>query len=377
MRWWLALDSASTVDPAEELEHLAPALRSDRALAERFRRFAAEECSEASDEGAGSRTYEILSEAVAVDRALPGLARRCRFGQPIPNLFFAAVKRTVAFFPGSELAEHYRRIAAGDGPTADLEQAFTEFALAHRDQIIGYLESRMVQTNEVGRCAYLLPGFLTIAAENPGLPLALLDVGASAGLNLNWDQYRYRYSTGDEFGPANSRVVIECDARNGLPELPTAFPEVSFRVGIDLAPVNLGDDEEYRWMQALVWPEHRERAAALSSARDVWIHSRPTVLQGDTVELLPDTLRDIPEDSALCVFHCHTLNQFPAAARERFADILRAESMERVVYHFPSEGERVALRKIVAGTAQTRFTARRQVHGKWIEWDTDPTVSAE
>ena len=136
----MALDSAATVDPAEEIEHLAPAVRSDRALAQRLRRFGAEECSEASDEGAGSRTYEILSETVANDPALLGMARRCRVGQPIPNLFFAAVKRTVAFFPGSELAEHYRRIAAGDGPTADLEQAFTEFALAHREQIIGYLD---------------------------------------------------------------------------------------------------------------------------------------------------------------------------------------------------------------------------------------------
>ena len=373
----MALDSAATVDPAEEIEHLAPALRSDRALAERFRRFAADECSEASDEGAGSRTYEILSETVANDPALLGMARWCRVGQPIPNLLFAAVKRTLACFPGSELAGHYRSAQAGGRPTPNLARAFTAFALAHRDRIIQYLESRMVQTNEVGRCAYLLPGFLTIAAENPGRALALLDVGASARLNLNWDEYRYRYSSGDEFGPTDSPVVIECDARNGLPKLPTAFPQVSFRVGIDLAPVNLGDDEEYRWMQALVWPEHGERAAALSSARDVWIHSRPTVLQGDTVELLPDTLRDIPEDSALCVFHCHTLNQFPAAARERFADILRAESMERVIYHIPSEGERVALRKIVGGTAETRFTARRQVHGKWIEWDTDPRVSAE
>ncbi len=373
----MAADSAATVDPAREIEHLAPTLRSDRALAQRFRRFAAEECSEASDEGAGSRTYEILSETVANDPALLGMARWCLVGQPIPNLLFAAVKRTLAYFPGSELAEHYRSAEAGGRPDPKLGLAFTEFALAHRDQIIQYLESRMVQTNEVGRCAYLLPGFLTIAAENPARPLALLDVGASAGLNLNWDKYRYRYSSADEFGSTDSPVVIECDARNGLPELPAAFPRVSFRVGIDLAPVNLGDDEEYRWMQALVWPEHRGRAALLSAARDVWLRSQPTLLQGDTVELLPDVLRDVPKDAVLCVFHCHTLNQFTPEARERFESILRAESMERVVYHIPSEGARVSLRKIVEGTGETLLTARRQVHGRWIAWDTDIRVSSE
>ena len=359
------------------IEHLAPAQRTDPALAERFRRFAVEECSAASDEGAGSQTYEILSEMVASNRELLGLARICRVGQPIPNLFFVAVKRTLASFPGAELAEHYRRAEAGDRPAPGLGQAFTEFALAHRDRIVPYLDTRMVQTNEVGRCAYLMPGFLTVAAENPGQPLALLDVGASAGLNLNWDQYRYRYSNGDEFGPADSKIVIECDARDGLPNLPSAFPRVNFRVGIDLVPVDLSDDEEYRWMQALVWPEHAGRGALLSAARDVWLKSRPTVLQGDAVELLPVALEDVTEDAALCVFHCHTLNQFSAEGRARFGDILRAASMERVVYHIASEGERVSLSRIANGAATTLLTARRQVHGRWVAFDTHARVSQE
>ena len=222
-----------------------------------------------------------------------------------------------------------------------------------------------------------MPGFLTVAAENPGQPLALLDVGASAGLNLNWDQYRYRYSSGDEFGPSNSGVVIECDARGGLPSLPSAFPRVNFRVGIDLVPVDLGNDEEYLWMQALVWPEHAGRGALLSAARDVWLQSRPTVLQGDAVELLPVALEDVPEDAALCVFHCHTLNQFSAEARAGFGDILRAASMERVVYHMPSEGDRLSLRRIVNGSATTLLTARRQVHGRWVAFDTHARVSPE
>ena len=357
------------------MEHLPPAQRTDGALAERFKRFAIEECSEASDEGAGSRTYEVLSETVANDPALLDLARRCRVGQPIPNLLFAAVKRLVASFPGSGLAAHYGRIAAGQHPTPELERAFAEFSLAHRDQIIEYLETRMVQTNEVGRCAYLMPGFLAIAAENPGRPLALVDVGASAGLNLNWDRYRYRYSTGDEYGRADSGVVIDCHARNGLPSLPEPFPRVSFRVGIDLEPVNLSDDEEYRWMQALVWPEHRDRGDLLSAARDIWLQSQPETLRGDAIELLPEILDSIPGDSALCVFHCHTLNQFPTKAREQFASILRDASMRRTVYHMPSEGQRVRLRSIMEGTATTLLWARRQVHGKWIEWDTHSTVS--
>lgn len=360
-----------------EIEHLPPERRSSAALAARFRRFAIEECSAASDEGAGSRIYEILSETVAREPELLSMARLCLVGQPIPNLLFAAVKRVVASFPNSELAAQYRFAGTSGHPSSDLGPTFTAFAEAHRDRIVDLLQTRMVQTNEVGRCAYLMPGFMTIAAENPGRPLALLDVGTSAGLNLNWDQYRYVYSSGDVFGPTESGVVIECDARNGLPELPTVFPKVNFRVGIDLAPVDLGDDEEYQWMQALLWPEHQDRGARLSAARGVWLQSPPAILRGDAVDLLADTLKDVPQESALCVFHCHTLNQFSAEAKERFGDILRAASMERVVYHMSSEGDRVSLRRIVNGFATALLTARRQVHGRWVAFDTHARVSPE
>ena len=360
-----------------EVEHLPPEQRSSAALAERFRRFAAEECSADSDEGAGSRTYEILSETVAKEPELLSMARTCRVGQPIPNLLFAAVKRVVASFPNSELAAQYRRAGTAGHPAQDLGRTFTAFAEAHRNRIVDLLQTRMVQTNEVGRCAYLMPGFGVVASEHPNTPLAVLEVGASAGLNLNWDKYRYRYSNGDEFGPAGSEVVLECDARNGLPELPTIFPKVNFRVGIDLAPVDLGDDEEYQWMQALLWPEHRDRRARLAAARGVWLQSPPAILRGDAVDLLADTLKGVPQESALCVFHCHTLNQFSAEAKERFGDILRAASMERVVYHMPSEGDRVSLRRIVNGFATALLTARRQVHGRWVAFDTHARVSPE
>lgn len=357
------------------VEHLPPERRSSAALAARFRRFAIEECSAASDEGAGSRIYEILSETVAREPELLSMARKCRVGQPIPNFLFAAVKRVAAAYPNSELAGLYRHAGAAGQPPALPGQMFTEFALAHRDQIIDYLETRMVQTNEVGRCSYLMPGFGVVGAENPNRSLALVEVGASAGLNLNWDWYKYRYSTGDEFGPADSPVAIECDVKNGLPDLPRALPQVSFKVGIDLAPVDLGDDEEYLWMQALVWPEHREREALLSAARETWLKSRPTMLQGDAIELLPEALGEAPDDAALCVFHCHTLNQFPPEARDQFDRILSEASMSRTVYHLPAEGQRFSLRRIAEGTAKTLWSGRCQVHGRWIAQDTHTRVS--
>ena len=359
-----------------EIEQLPAGERSDRALAERFRRFARDECSGDSGERAGSPTYETLCKTVADSPGLLGLARQCRVGQPIPNLFFAAVKRVAMSYPDAELARRYECATNGEQPAQGLGSVFTEFALAHRSRIIKLLGTRLVQTNEAGRCAFLMPGFGIIAGENPGRPLALVDVGASAGLSLLWDRYRYRYSNGAEFGPPDAGALIECAAQNGLPELPAVFPSVNFRVGIDLAPVNLGDEEEYLWMMALIWPEHGDRAALLSSARDIWLAGPPMVYGGDALELLPKVIGTVPEESVLCVFHCHTLNQFSAEGRERFGEILRQESLGRTVYHIPSEGERMSVNRIVDGDATTIRSARRQAHGRWIEWDTDARVSS-
>ena len=112
-----------------------------------------------------------------------------------------------------------------------------------------------------------MPAFGVIARENRDRPLALVDVGASAGLNLLWDSYRYSYSDGSTYGPADSGVLVDAETRTPMPSIPSQFPRVSFRVGIDLAPVDLSDDEEYRWMMALVWPDHTDRADLLAAAR--------------------------------------------------------------------------------------------------------------
>ena len=145
-----------------------------------------------------------------------------------------------------------------------------------------------------------------------------------------------------------------------MPDIPARLPSVAYRAGIDLNPVDLSDDEEYRWMQALVWPDHPDRAALLSAARGIWLDDTPTVLRGDAVETLPQALADAPRDATLCVFHCHTLNQFAVDARAAFYDILRAESERRTVYHVPSEGERMSVDRIEKGEAATILSARRQ-----------------
>ena len=317
-----------------------------------------------------SPTYEALSYAVASSPDLLDLARACQVGQPIPNLFFSAAKRVLADHVDDDLSDHYARCAKDGRPTPGLAEAFSRFCSVHAHEVRELVQTRRVQTNEIRRCSYLMPAFGVIANENPGRPLAQIDVGASAGLNLLWDSYRYRYSDGSSYGPERSGVLIEAETRTPMPGIPDRFPQVSFRTGIDLSPVDLSDDEEYRWMTALVWPDHTDRAELLAAARSIWLETPPEVLAGDAVAVLPGVLSRVPDDAVLCVFHCHTLNQFPVEARSAFYEVLMRESERRTVYHVPSEGERMSVDRIMGRRSTTIISARRNAHGRWIEWDT-------
>ena len=124
-----------------------------------------------------------------------------------------------------------------------------------------------VQTNEVGRCAGLLFGFLAVAAETE-LPLRLLEVGASAGLNLRWDRYRYR-ANGFSWGPGGSPVELafELDGRQPTPVLPTV--KVARRRGCDAAPIDPTTPEGRLTLVTYIWPDQVERIARMRAALEV------------------------------------------------------------------------------------------------------------
>jgi len=347
---------------------LDPRARSNEALAAHFNEFARDECA-APHPGAiaPSPTYAVLSRHVAGSDALLTLARECRVGQPIPNLLFAAVKYLLPEEPGGRLAELYGRAARGEEPSANLPLAFEEFCARHARAILDLVRNRSVQTNEVGRCAFLMPAF-GVVARHARRNLAIIDVGASAGLNLLWDRFDYRYSDGSEFGAGNSRLRIECVVRGRMPRIPTRFPKVASRVGIDMHPLDLGDDDQYRWLQALVWPDRENRSARLASARRIWLQHRPRVVPGDALTLLPVLIAEAPDGAALCVIHTHVLNQFPVDARREFEEILRSASHSRPVYRIAAEGHDLAVTRHARGDVSTLLTALRCAHGRWVDW---------
>ncbi|MER7415648.1 DUF2332 domain-containing protein [Micromonospora peucetia] len=240
-----------------------------------------------------SPTYERLSLAVSRDDELLTLLAALPPARRQPNLLFGVVRLL-------------------GGPVDD-PAAFHDFTLANWPAIEAELRTRATQTNEPGRCAVLLP----VLAALPQ-PLALLEVGASAGLCLYPDRYAYRY--GDQALGAGE-PVLGCAATGLTP--PGRLPEVVWRAGLDLNPLRVTDPADVAWLDALIWPEHTHRRARLRAAASVAACDPPLLVRGDLVDDLPALAARAPAGATLVVFHNSVLYQVPAPRREAFAQVVR------------------------------------------------------
>lgn len=180
------------------------------AVAEAFRRFARREAVPS-----GSPLYVAICEAVANSPFLLKLAGEAGPGQPAPNLLLAAIHFFVRRNPAGSLAAYFPSVDGSRSPDAALAAELERFCHEHHAGIAGLLQSRLVQTNEVRRTACLLPAFAAVHAEADA-PLALLEVGCSAGLNLLFDRYHYDYGNGVVSGEPDSPVRVNTDARTPL-----------------------------------------------------------------------------------------------------------------------------------------------------------------
>lgn len=143
-----------------------------------------------------------------------------------------------------------------EGPGVDPAAAWKAFstALSGNREELRELIDLPVQTNEVGRCVALLFGFLAVAGET-GLPLRLLEIRASAGLNLRWDRYRYE-AGGFAWGPADSQVQVKFELGGEAPTPPTEV-EIAERHGCDAAPIDPSSPAGRQTILAYIWPDQK------------------------------------------------------------------------------------------------------------------------
>ena len=175
-----------------------------------------------------------------------------------------------------------------------------------------------MQTNAPGRGVAVRLAMHEIARRVRG-PVTLLEIGPSAGIQLRFDRWAL-HTAGRRFGPADAPLTLHPHWRadHPPPDLDD-IPPVRDRLGVDLHPVDATDPEQRQWLQALVWPEHRDRFAELATALDAVAADPPTILQGDAIEMLPrlDAER-LPDDIPLVVFHAMVRVHVPAERRAAF-----------------------------------------------------------
>ena len=357
------LETDPVMQARMSIDQLAPSERSAEQMRARFLAFAETECH------GYAPFYEGLSEAVASDFKVLDIARQCNPGQPIPNLFFAAVHYLLLEEISHPLAQQFSSIESEKSVAAEIFSEYKTFCTQRQDSLVEMLSFRRVQTNVVGRCSYLMPAFGIVSNHANGRLLGLIDVGASAGLNLNWDWYHYSYSNGREFGSSDARVRLESEIiGQQFPGLREHFPQVSSRVGIDMNPIDLSKPVDLLWSRALIWPEHPRRARVFEAAATVLADNPPALFAGDALDLLPGILETVRGDSAPCVFHCHTLNQFTPQARESFRDIIEAASADRTVYLVSAESGTLVVSRCDSGVWSVIANANCDPHGRWVEW---------
>jgi hypothetical protein len=322
-----------------------------------------------------SSLYAHLSREVAADSAVLSLVEDADLSQQVSNLLLGAVHFLLLGNARHPLANYYPSLTPSPLPYQESYPAFRTFCLEHTEVIRDLVTARRVQTNEVNRCTALLPTFGVIAKRAEGRPLALIEIGPSAGLNLFWDKYRYDYGKAGKAGNPSSPIKLSCKVlgQYQLP-LPDVLPSIVNREGIDLAPIDVNDESATRWLRALIWPEHKKRAELLEQALELARLEPPSLIAGSAVDVLPEILANAPEEAVLCVYHSYTLNQCSKSAREaileHLTEFLQTRDFFRISLEWYSGQAQPQLELFFysKGESTRELLAYCESHGRTIEW---------
>jgi hypothetical protein len=311
-----------------------------REVARAYRAFARREARGRSAE------YEALAESVAGDAALAGFIAALPPAKRQPQLVFGAARYLLGTPPGmGQLRDLVGRSSA---------------------ELTRVILARGTQTNEPARCAVLLPAL----AQLPQ-PLALIEVGASAGLTMLFDRYSYDYGGHRLAGSDPHAPILRCRTSGPVP-LPARVPSIAWRAGLDLSPLDVTSDDDMRWLSCLIWPGEGDRAQRLRAAIATARRDPPVVYRGDLLSDLPALAAQAPAGATLVVYHSSVLYQVAPHGREQFAATVRDLDANWLSSEAPG---------IVPGTAMPSVddqmcvlardgqpVARADSHGTWLSW---------
>jgi hypothetical protein len=243
-----------------------------------------------------------------------------------------------------------------------------------RDWLRRFIQTRTVQTNEVQRSWMLLPCFLEVAFRTGSETFDLIELGPSAGLNLVWDRYGYRYEHGT-WGAADAPLSLSGEERRPVPgDLLGLAPQVRQRRGIDLAPLDVTRAEDALLLKSFVWADQRARLERLDRAVETLRADPPALEQGDVVERLPGLLAERLPGALTIVFQTAVRGYL---SREAWKEILTALdeagrefplALVSVSRPAPEEHRYWGLWLRVWPDGEKRLLAHSGFHGQWLEW---------
>lgn len=325
---------------------------------------------------AGSALYERILRGVADDVRAGGVSARLLgrreddpFGSALALRLLGAVHRIVLEGRAPHLAERYPSVG-GAADACDPVPAFLAALREHEDEIAHRLADG-VQTNEVGRSAVLIGGYAAVA-ERTEMPLRVLEVGASAGLNLRFDHYAYDTGSqvlGDPRSPVRFRGVWEGEP----PALPRGIA-VAERRGCDRNPLDPTTEEGRLTLLSYVWPDQTERIARLEAAIEVARRVPVTVDAADAPTWVEEQLAQPRPGLATVVVHSIVLQYLPPERRRRFRAVLdeagRAATDVAPLAWLRMEpaGERAELRLTSWPSGDEELLAAAGYHGQPIWW---------
>lgn len=255
----------------------------------------------------------------------------------------------------------------------DLWTAIQDALAAHDAALTAVLDSAP-QTNEVKRCAALLGGLLVIAART-GLPIHLLEIGSSAGLNLGIDRYRYELGAAawDEgAGP----VVIRSDWQGAGPPLDAPL-SIASRRGCDIRPLDPASPADRARLLSYIWPDQADRLATTAAALDHAARAGWRVERADAADWMEARLAESPvPEHARVVMHSIVWQYLPGPVQARVARAIETAG-DRATREAPlawlrmepdEGGEGAGLRLATWPEGRDEALGRADFHGRWVAW---------
>jgi hypothetical protein len=314
----------------------APTMGSARTLGQVYRRFAEADHSDASP--LYKRVALALSESDEALRAIESVPPRKRN----PAVILAALHDLALAGRAPALAAAYAA-AAADAPAGDTAAPAAIDTLLHMtDAVVDIAVRRPVRADETGRHAVLYPAIAEAARRAGAKAVGLIDIGRSAGLNLNVDRVSVTYSNGPSLGDPSSPVRVHSRIAHHRPVPSQAIPEVVTRIGVDPDPIDVTDADAARWLRACLPPDQPGRIARLNAELALAATAPPLLLSGDPAELLPDAIARVPANALPVVTTTWALSWFSIETRHRFLGRLKEAAAGRAVAWVSVEGVGVA-----------------------------------